>query len=191
MLVPVLVVAGMFAWLVYTIRQSGSSAASVYTWEFPSQFYFHDNDRQRAPHDRMLGKPMPELKLTEWINGEVKPQDLKGKVVVLDFWATWCGPCIAAFPHNNELAKDYADKGVQFIGICTSNGQENFGKVARDANLTYPNGRDESLAAQEGWGVMWYPTYAVVDRKGNVRAVGLSPQYLEDVIRKLVAEPAD
>jgi hypothetical protein len=81
---------------------------------------------------------------------------------------------------------------VQFIGVCTSSqGQETFAKVAQTANLTYPNGRDASLSAEKAWGVMWYPTYAVVDRKGNVRAVGLSPQYLEDVIKKLVAEPGE
>jgi hypothetical protein len=53
----------------------------------------------------------------------------------------------------------------------------------------YPNARDTTLAAEQAWGVMWYPTYAVVDRKGMVRAIGLSPEHLEEVIEKLAAEP--
>ena len=45
------------------------------------------------------------MDLSDWIGGEVKPEDMKGKVVIVDFYATWCGPCMAAIPHNNELLK--------------------------------------------------------------------------------------
>src|SRR5207245_10648264 len=86
----------------------------------------------RAGHAALEGKPMPSLDVTNWINGEVKPADLKGKVVVVDFYATWCGPCMAAIPHNNEMLKKYQSKGLVIIGVCTNKrGQETFAANAR------------------------------------------------------------
>src|SRR5258706_12439911 len=60
----------------------------------------------------MLDKPAPKLTLTEWEGTAVNAQAMKGKIVLIDFWATWCGPCIAQIPHANAIAKKYADQGV-------------------------------------------------------------------------------
>ncbi|HEY7089799.1 MAG TPA: TlpA disulfide reductase family protein [Tepidisphaeraceae bacterium] len=159
-------------------------------WEFPRGWFWHDDESQRAHHAELLGKPAPPLDLSDWRNGEVQPQDMKGKVVVLDFWATWCGPCIAAIPHNNELAEKWKDKGVLIVGVCTANGQENFDKIVSEKGIKYPVARDPNVKSGDAWRVMWYPTYAVVDRKGVLRAIGLKPEFVERVVEKLVAEGA-
>ncbi len=159
--------------------------------EFPDSWTWDTKPEQRAGHAALEGKPMPALQVTEWINGEVKPADLKGKVVVVDFYATWCGPCMAAIPHNNEMLKKYQSKGLAIIGVCTSNsGQEKFASNAKEHGIEYPAARDPDLKSQKTWAVHYYPTYAVIDRKGIVRAVGLQTGHVEAVVEKLLAEPA-
>ncbi|MGB7767711.1 MAG: TlpA disulfide reductase family protein [Verrucomicrobiia bacterium] len=159
--------------------------------EFPDNCTWDNKPELRAGHAALEGKPMPPLEVTGWINGEVKPADLKGKVVVVDFYATWCPPCMAAIPHNNEMLKKYQSKGLVIIGVCTNKrGQENFAFNAKEHNIEYPAARDAELKSQKAWAVHYYPTYAIIDRKGIVRAIGLQPQYVETVVQKLLAEPA-
>ena len=157
--------------------------------EFPDDWTWDKDSQARAKHEALEGKPMPKLDLAGWVNGQVKPEDMKGKVVVVDFYATWCGPCMAAIPHNNELVKTYKDKGLVIVGVCTSNrGQEKMEQTASDRGITYPTARDPELISQKAWQVHYYPTYAIVDRKGTVRVIGLQPEYVERVVKKLLAE---
>ena len=157
--------------------------------EFPDSWTFDKDAQRRDAHAALEGKPMPKLDLAGWVNGEVKPQDMKGKVVVVDFYATWCGPCMAAIPHNNELLKQYKDKGVVLVGVCTSSrGQEKMEQTVTAKGIAYPTARDPKLESQKAWGVHYYPTYAAVDRKGIVRVIGLRPDRVEEVVKKLLAE---
>ena len=159
--------------------------------DIPKDWTWDDDEKTRKSHAELEGKPAPALEVSGWVNGEVTVDQMKGKILVLDFYATWCGPCIRAIPHNNELMEKYKDKGVLILGICTSkNGQEKMEQVVKEKGIKYPTAKDPSLAAQKAWRVSYYPTYAIVDRKGIVRIVGLQPDYVEKVIEQLLKEDA-
>lgn len=156
--------------------------------EFPREWFFGD-DNQRKKHNELVGQQAPLLDLSHWRNGEVTAEDMKGKIVVVDFWATWCGPCIAAIPHNNEMAEQYKDQGVIVLGVSGSeHGQEKTDEVVKEHNIQYPVARDAENRSAPAWRVMWWPTYGVIDREGNLRALGLKPNYVDDVVERLLKE---
>ena len=162
---------------------------TVRAGEFADSWTWDDDAGARAGHAALEGKPMPALSVSDWVNGEVTPSDMKGKVVIVDFYATWCGPCMAAIPHNNELLKKYKDKGLVIVGVCTSKqGQNQMEKTVKERGMQYPTARDPNLKSQKAWEVHYYPTYAIVDRKGIVRIIGLQPEHVEKVVQKLLAE---
>lgn len=156
--------------------------------DFPDDWYF---DRPEE-HTKFEGIEAPELTVGEWVGPAFDPaKDMEGSIVVIDFWATWCQPCIAAIPHNNKIAKKYADDGVKFVAVCLSGDAAQMPKILKDNKAEYASAFVQGDQVAEDWPVQWYPTYAVVDRKGVVRAIGLKPDRIEDVIESILSEEAE
>lgn len=155
--------------------------------EFPDEWYW---DRPEE-HIKFEGREAPALTVGDWVGGEFDVTKMKGNIVIVDFWATWCGPCIAAMPKNTKLAEKYAKDRVKLIGVCTSGDAGQMPKIVEDNGAKYPNAFAADDQIEKDWPIQWYPTYAVVDREGIVRAIGLKPNNVQDVVEAILAEEAD
>lgn len=110
---------------------------------------------------------------------------LKGKVVVLEFWATWCGPCVAAIPHLNELVDEFKDKPIQFISI-TDEDSKTIESFLRKRPLKSWVGLDTNGSMFKAYGVQGLPHTVVVDKNGRIAAItsptALNEQNLNDFL---------
>lgn len=154
----------------------------------------------------LVGKPAPAFDAEAWVNGEaVNLQDLKGKVVLLDFWAVWCGPCIATFPHLQEWHEEYGDKGLVIVGV-TSKYNYSWDEETNRASRGEEQTMDEEIAMLEKflahhqlqhrsmvnpadskmkseYGVTGIPQAVLIDQSGLIRMirVGSGSQNAEDL----------
>jgi cytochrome c biogenesis protein CcmG/thiol:disulfide interchange protein DsbE len=140
----------------------------------------------------LVGKPAPAFSLPVVANaGEGKPRvalaDYKGSAVVLDFWATWCGPCRAEAPIVNAVANRFKDQGLAVVGINTGDQAGLAGPWATAHHLSYPIAFDERNEAAGAYGAENLPTLVVISRTGDVIAVRVGmtdAAELESLVRK-------
>jgi thiol-disulfide isomerase/thioredoxin len=135
-----------------------------------------------GPPPAKLG-PAPAFELRDLAGGApVNLTSLKGKVVVMDFWATWCGPCIAEIPEYVEFAKKNQPRGVEVIGVvCDSGEPQEIQDFVREHKITYRQLLGDDKVQDSFGGNQGFPTTFVIDGLGAFRAkeVGSSPNKFE------------
>lgn len=121
---------------------------------------------------------------------EVRLSDLQGeKVVVLHFWASWCGPCKAEFPLIQETWERYKDRGVLVLGVDYADDEQEALEFLRDAGATFPNGQDQPATISDEYRVIGVPSTFFIDRDGKLahRQVGpLQEDRIDELLEPLL-----
>jgi len=97
----------------------------------------------------------------------VSLENFKGMVVLMDFWATWCSPCVRAIPELEKMHQKFSDKGLVIIGLNYHEKRKNPGKFMTKLKATYPIIKAESIGLD--YGILNWPTTFIIDKKGIIR----------------------
>lgn len=152
-----------------------------------------------SAHAIKVGDTAPPLTSIDWLRGEPITKYQPGHVYVLDFWATWCGPCIQSIPHLSELAKKHADENVHVVGLAVwpRRGQRpTKAFIAQRKDMDYQIGEDDrsGKAAREylvSSGINTIPTAMIVDQKGKIAWIGHPMNRMDQVLEAVIAGSFD
>lgn len=163
--------------------------------------------RDRAAQVELLGQAAPELSVADWVLGEPTTLgELRGKVVLLEFWATWCRPCLELLPKLSGLHRRFAERGLEIVALTR------YGQAPADADPQEARARERDLVrtvvsgrglpirvgiapdarVQQRYGAMGVPTLVLIDRQGCVRLAvsGGDEAAIEAAIEACLAEGA-
>jgi len=145
-----------------------------------------------AGPETLKGKPIPAFAMKSVTGTSYTDKSLKGKVVILDFWATWCAPCVAASPTMQKLYTKYAKQGLVVLGSNITDSVDGVKGYAKKHGYSYPFTQGNEAYAKK-LGISAIPVFVFIDKKGIVQKVDTgfttttSPADWEATVTKLLA----
>lgn len=136
-----------------------------------------------------VGETVPEIELPGIKDSIIRLSSLNGKVVLIDFWASWCGPCRAANPYLQKLYSKYKDKGFEIFAVSLDTKSKEWLKAIKQDKLRYTQVIDNSgwrSKVAERYFVDQLPTNFLLDRAGRIVAIDLEGKELFDQVKRLV-----
>lgn len=137
----------------------------------------------------LVGQPAPALVgLSDWRGGDpVALADLRGRVVLLEFWATWCGDCRQAAPVVEALLEERAGEPLTALSVCARRGGEEHGQTREAWGLALPSALDGEGLSEAAYDVPRWPYHVLLDTDGRVAAAGLKTAHLARALDALLA----
>ncbi len=141
----------------------------------------------------LLHKPAPDFTLKSLEGPNIKLSELRGDVVLINFWASWCGPCRQEMPLLEELNTKYAPMGFTMLGVNVEQDSTAAKSMLAELGISFPILFDDQNSVSESYDVIAMPTTIVVDRDGNVQYVhhGYKPgdeDKYQDAIRSAIRQ---
>lgn len=151
-----------------------------------------DSDSAESAPKDILGSKAPDFRLESVSGGKLELADLRGKVVLLDFWAVWCGPCQQSMPFFQKLQDEYGPKGLEVVGLHVDDRMPSTDEVKaylHERGIHYKN-LVSTMEVDDGFQIYAMPTSYLLDRDGIVRKrhVGFNPDRTPEQIQQDVRD---
>lgn len=147
-------------------------------------------ESRKSALEKLLNQQAPPLVIEKWYNSDFWQLNLKNKVILLDFWGVWCGPCKRQIPLLKNLFKEYSKQGLIVIGVHTQLKKQDIPEFISKEAVPYIVGVDYQNKTAEMYHVSGYPTMFIIDRKGLIRVVEPEKKKLQRFILSLLQEHA-
>ena len=149
------------------------------------------DERKKIQRSLVVGSKFPDFEKKDTAGKPLSIANFKGKVVLIDIWATWCEPCVAELPNVLKTYEKYHGKGFEIVGISLDQDASKLASFTKEKNMTWPQffdgkGRGNELAVK--YGVNSIPATYLLDAQGNIAAKDLRGDALEAQVAKMVGK---
>ena len=162
------------------------SLATKYQKQLPNSMYTKNLvERVNSLKKLAIGSPAPEIELPDVNGGKIKLSSLKGKYVLIDFWASWCRPCREENPNVLKIYNEYKDQGFEIYGVSLDQKKEPWIQAIKTDNITWLQVLDNESEAAQVYQVLSIPSTYLIDPDGNIAAKNLRGPLLKDKLQEI------
>ena len=133
-----------------------------------------------------VGMTAPDIKLKNPNDSTISLSSFKGKVVLLDFWASWCGPCRAANKHLTKLYAKYKEKGFEIFSVSADYNKPEWIEAIKKDKITWTQVFDDGGLVSNKWYIAYLPMTFLLDKEGKIVAAELNEKALEEKLKALL-----
>jgi len=147
-------------------------------------------EKQEDKDSIIAGKPFPALEFKDLNGNTVNISKLKGKVVIIDFWATWCGPCLRETPNLLSAYEEFRDKGLEIVGISMDKDRQKLESYLETHKIPWPNyydGKSWDNEISSRFGIRSIPAIMLLDREGVVRKTRIRGSDIREAVEELIS----
>jgi peroxiredoxin len=177
-----------------TPQATADSAAAEEIWPLPTRPVFNWSQSPLADSQAIVGEAAPDFELLDRDGNLIRLSDLLGKVVVVNFWASWCPPCRDEMPALQAISQEYADQGLVVLGVNTTytDSREDALEFVDTLDLTFPILFDENGEVTERlYGVFGLPVTFWIKPDGTIHSINVGPSNQEEMaeLAELLLKP--